>query len=140
MATRYAQTRTIDTQLIVHAPYQGKPSRDFGIYDKAEGFSFTSEKVSYGEAPVAAGVASREDVTLRRPFSQFSPEEEAWLEAHQGRDCTVVRSFRGDDKLAMGKPRTYTGVVLGVDSPDSDRTASERAETAVTIALNVSAT
>lgn len=137
MPTRYAQSRTIDTTLIVNVPYGGRSSRDTGVWPKAEGFGLTGDDVRYAEYPVATGVFSREDATLRRPFDEFSGELKKWLEANRGAAVTIIQSRRGDDGLPLGAPDTYTGRISGVTGPEADITASERAELSVTCVLDV---
>lgn len=139
MANRYGQERKISAQLIVIAPYNGLPQRDFGVFPNSEGFGFEREDIKYGEYPVATGIASREDATLKRLYGDASPEQEAWLEANSQSPCLVIRSYKGDDDLAIGVPRTYTGVVKGVKPPDGDETGSGRTMLEVTCILDVPA-
>jgi len=137
--TRYVQQKNIITSLIVKAPYNGAAQRDLGIFAESEGFGLDVDDVRYGEYPVAAGVASREDATLRRPYSETSPEEEAWLESKRGFPVVIVRAYKGDDNLPVGVPRTYQGVLKGVNPPDGDITASERSKLTVMCLLDVDA-
>lgn len=139
MPSRYVQSRTISSRLIVYATFNGNPQRDLGIFDKCSGLGFDSDDVKYGEYPVGTGVASREDATLRRPFSELSPEEGAWIEANHGAECAVIQSYAGDDGLPLGQPRTYTGRVKGHTPPEADKTASERSEFVVNCIMNVQA-
>jgi hypothetical protein len=139
MATRYVQQNKIRYQLIVAAADWPGGSRDFGVFDKGEGLELDGEDVKYGEFDVAVGVGSRGDCTLRRRYSETSPEEEAWLESHQGHPVTIVKSYAADDGLPVGRPRTFTGAIKGVTGPDGDVTASERSELAVVCIMNVPA-
>lgn len=139
MATRYVQQRTITTRLIVQAAFNGDPSRDLGTFDKCEGLGLEAEDVKYAEYQVATGVRSREDATLRRPFSETSPEEAAWLEANIGAVVTIVQNYNGDDGLPLGVPRTYTGRIKGVTPPEADATGSERSELTVMCIMDVAA-
>lgn len=139
MATRYNQQKNVVNQLLVHAPYNGGPLRDFGYFDKRDGLGLEVEKVSYGENPVAAGVRSRADATLRRPFSDTSAEELRWWDNHTGSDATIIVHYKGDDGLPMGEIGKYTGKVAGSAPPEGDTTASERSELALTVFVDVAA-
>lgn len=142
MPTRYAQQRTISTQLIVEehiSPATGAtvPRRDLGFFDKCEGLGLEADDVKYGEYPVSVGPRSREDATLRRPFSEASSEEAQFLETNISAPVTLIQNYKGDDGLPLGIPRTYTGVLKGCQVPDSDATGNERSELAVTCIMNV---
>lgn len=140
MAIRYAQSRTVDYQLIIRKPYGGKPERDTGLWPKAEGGQLTGEEIKYGEYPVATGTFSRENISLRRPFDQDSAELESWLEAARGADVTLIRSQRGDDLASLdGRVRTFTGQIISVMGPAADVTTSERSELMVELVVNVPA-
>lgn len=140
MPTRYAQARTVDTRLIVQAPYGGRQTRDTGNWPKAEGGGLEGEDVRYGEFEVATGNFTREDMTLRRPYDENAPELEKWLERNRGAAVTVVRSYRDDSLQPLsGVVKTYTGRIRGVAGPEADVTASERSELTVMLILDVEA-
>lgn len=142
--TRYVQQRTISTRLIVEAhSIQGAAvaRRDLGTFDKCEGLGLEAEDVKYAEYQVATGVRSREDATVRRPFTEASAEEMAFFDAacSVSAPITIIQNYNGDDGLPLGVPRTYTGAAKGVIPPEADSTGSERAEVGFVCIMNVDA-
>lgn len=132
--TRFTQQKNIVAQLLVGPEGQQK---DFGVFTGVSGFALEGEKVQHGEGPVAAGVRSRADGELTRPYSELDSLHEKDLEDRYGQQATIIISKGGDDGLPLGRLRTFTGVVGGVSGPEGDATASERGMLTVTTFNNV---
>ena len=134
MTTRYVQQRTIVYQIFVNG-------EDRGLFTEGDGGGLSTEKVQYGDGPVAGGVTTREDLKLVRPYSEVDAELEAKFERDQinGAEVLALRSMAGDDGLPLGKPKKMTGVFIAGPAPESNKTANERGMFEISVALNTEA-
>jgi hypothetical protein len=107
--------------------------RDFGTFDGSTGGKLLATSAKWREGGMGpstshGGPPDREDMTCTRryDFDRDHPNM-GFFESQVGRrdNASIKRQPLDTDGNPYGQPRTYTGTLTGVDSPEIDSNGAE---------------
>lgn len=106
-------------------------AKNLGTFDTFEGGETESEDTKYNRGGLQGqeslgGRRSVGNVTVARLYDEFMQEVEPWLDAGVGSArVTVTKQPLDEEGNAWGRPRVYTGKLIGLTPPDHDSESSD---------------